>query len=139
MGRKKIIITSIFVFFLILMMPSIPAVQQRTLGDKASTDVIEKIKDIECTNNKNFGDIELLNDDVKLPMLYLIIYMIYKHRVTRLDRIFTLAVEYGFMGFKVLFPVLFVYALWLGLTSQIWFTFWNFFSDEFKLNWDLKP
>jgi hypothetical protein len=139
MRRKKILIGSIFILALLLLMPSIPAVQQITIGDKDYNDLIENLKETDFEYIDNFDDTELLNDDVKFPFLYFLINIIYNHRVKRLDRILDIAVEYGFMGFKVIFPFLFLYAIWLGLTSQIWFTFWKFLSGELGLNWDIEP
>ena len=55
MGRKKILIGSIFVLALILLMPSIPAIEQKTIEDKAYSDFIEKIKDVDL---EDISDIE---------------------------------------------------------------------------------
>jgi hypothetical protein len=113
-------------------MPSIPAIQQKTIENKIYSDCIEKLKDVELE------DIEII-DGVKYPLLYLFVILIYNHLDIRFHRIFDIAVEYGFMGFTVIFPVLFFYSIWLGFKSKIWFSFWYYLSDELQWDWNLQP
>ena len=43
--QKKILLGSVFVLILLLLMPSIPAIQQKTIEDKAYSDFVEKLKE----------------------------------------------------------------------------------------------
>jgi len=104
-------------------MPSIPAIQQKTIEDKAYSDFVEKFKDIEVLN------------DIKHPILYEFVYLIYAHREIRLNRILNIAVEAGFGYFEVRFPLLFLWAFWLGFTSTIWLNVWHNISLNLGWGW----
>ena len=87
--KKKILIGSLLVLTLLLLMPSIPAVQQKTIEDKAYSDFVEELKDVDLEDlqekiekrNPKFMDY-LKNSDVisKLEnniLRALIIFIIY--------------------------------------------------------------
>ena len=126
--RKKILIGSLFVLALILTMPSIPAIQQKTIEDKAYSDFIEDLKHVD------FDDIEVL-DPIKHPILYEFVYLIYSHREMRLSRVVDIAVEYGFGYFEVVHPLLLIWAYWLGITSAIWLSVWHAISSNLGWGW----
>jgi len=109
--RKRILIGSMLVLTLLFLMPSIPAIQQRTVED-----------------------IEVL-DDIKHPILYEFVYLIYAHREMRLNRVLNIAVDAGFGYFEVRHPLLLLWAYWLGITSAIWFSFWKGISDNIEWGW----
>ena len=52
--KKKILIGSIIAVALLLLMPSIPAIQQKTVEEKAYSDFVERLKDVDLE------DIEVL-------------------------------------------------------------------------------
>ena len=111
MEKKKIWFVSIFVIILILLMPSISAINYKTV------------------ENNEFLD------DIKHPILYEIVHFIYSHRELRLNRILDIAVESGFMYFEVRFPILFIWAMWLGISSMFWLSFWKNASDNLNWGW----
>jgi len=125
MRRKKIIFGSLFVLFLILMMPSNLGIQQKMVKEGFKKDLTEKLESI------NLNDL----DDVKHPKLYGLVYLIYAHREIRLSRIVDIAVEFGFGYFEVVHPILLLWAYWLGITSAMWLSFWIFISDNFGWGW----
>jgi len=71
---KKIIFGSIFAIFILLMSPSIPAIESNSISDKNELKVIQKIKDIEMNINdlkeqlKNVEHIEL-NEKINIKEL----------------------------------------------------------------------
>jgi len=68
MGRKKILFGSIFVLALILLMPSIPAVQQKTIEDRIKHNLQEKLNlnNLEEMNDVK-GLIEVIHNKEDLP------------------------------------------------------------------------
>ncbi len=58
--KKKILIGSIIAVALLLLMPSIPAIQQKTVEEKAYSDFVERLKDVDLE------DIEVSNEALHL-------------------------------------------------------------------------
>ena len=50
--KKKILIGTMLVLAILLLMPSIPAIQQKTIEDKAYDDLVEKIEEIDFKDTK---------------------------------------------------------------------------------------
>ena len=57
--KKKIIIGSMLVLTLLLLMPSIPAIQQKTIEDKAYSDLVEKFEDVDVDFIELLKDVDL--------------------------------------------------------------------------------
>ena len=126
MGSKKIIFGNLFVLFIILMMPCNSAIQQTMVEEVFKPELTEKLE------SRTLKDL----DDVKHPLLYEFVYLIYAHREMRLSRILDIAVVFGFGGyFEVRHPILFLWAYWLGITSAMWLGFWKITSDTFSWGW----
>ena len=137
MKRKIIIVGSIFVLALILLLPSIPAIQQKTIEDMAYSDFKEEIK--------------TLDDDVKLPNLYNLVMFFYNLMDNRLNRVagrveliydfirnlFNLA-PYSDNG-KLLFVILIFRLIILATPLYFYSHYWYYFSEKLELNWDIKP
>jgi hypothetical protein len=51
--RKKILIGSMLVLTLLLLMPSIPAIQQKTINDRVLIEFVEELEDVKSTNQGN--------------------------------------------------------------------------------------
>ena len=75
--RKKILFGGIFVLALILLMPSIPAIQQKTVEDKVYNDFIANLKD------SDLEKFELLNGTIEFPIVFYVINLILIFRYTR--------------------------------------------------------
>jgi len=59
--KKKILIGSIFVLALLLLMPSIPAIQQNTIEDIEVVEIVTEETDCDCENDSKLdGDFPIL-------------------------------------------------------------------------------
>ena len=90
--KKKILIGSMLVLTLLLLMPSIPAIQQKTIEDKAYSDFVEELKDVDLE------DIEVLDDDVKFPLLLQFVESIFYFRGIRAEIMLIISIEMDFWG-----------------------------------------
>jgi len=124
--KKKILIGSMLVLTLLLLMPSIPAVQQKTIEDKAYSDFIEELK------NVDLEDIEVLDDDVIFPRLLLFVESIYKFRTFRCMLLYLISVTFDSWGNpdEVILPLVFFRAMWLSDTAYLW----CFFGILFRIH-----
>ena len=122
--KKKIIIGSLLVLILLLLMPSIPAIQQKTIEDKAYSDLVEKLKDL-----------EVLDGDMKFPILFAFVYMFARIQAYRSFKFWDFAQPGGDYS-PIIHPLLFAYAIWLFFVVVRWVDFWFAISDEFEWNWD---
>jgi len=137
--KKKILIGSMLVLTLLLLMPSIPAIQQKTIEDGVRQDLQEKLDTITLDDLKY---IDVL-DDIKHPILYYIFVFINDFRLSRFILVALIALdsfdfdEYGNMSFK--HPILFIISMmragWLFATLYIWQVFWLTISHELGWNW----
>ena len=71
--KKKIIIGSIIAVALLLLMPSIPAIQQKTIDEGLKQEMQEKLETI---NLNGLEEIEEL-DGIKHPILHFIVFLIW--------------------------------------------------------------
>jgi len=65
--KKKILIGSIIAVLLLLLMPSIPAIQQKSVEEGVKQEIQEKLDTIDF---KDLREIKTLDDDVKHLLLY---------------------------------------------------------------------
>ena len=142
--RREILFGSIFVLALILLMPSIPAIEQKTIEDKAYSDFIEKIEEFD------FEDIGKL-DDMKHPILYSFVMTLYNHMNNRLNRVgdrFTLIIDFIINNFdvslynelgKLLIVIIFIRVNSLVLPIMYYSLFWYNLSETLGWNWDIEP
>jgi len=121
---KKIIIGSMLVLTLLLLMPSIPAIQQRTIEDKAYSDFVEKLEDV-----------EIFDDVMKFSILFVFVIMLALHRNYRAFRIWDFAQPGGYPN-PVEHPLLAFYGSWLFLSMVVWIEFWMNISDKLGWNWN---
>jgi len=120
---KRILIGSMLVLVMLLLMPSIPAVQQKTIEDKAYSDLVEKLKDL-----------EVLDGDMKFPILFAFVYTFARIQITRAFKILDFALTENWYGVK--HPLFALYGLWIFFVSVRWVDFWAYYSDELEWNWD---
>ena len=127
--RKKIVIGSMLVLTLLLLMPSIPAVQQKTIEDKAYSDFIEELNDF------NSNDIGKLNE-IEHQELFDLIVMILKLRLSHgliLSRISSR--DYGNEVVPI-FPLLYFRAGMILSSAGLIAFYWDGISDTLGWNWD---
>jgi len=124
--KKKILIGSLLVLTLLLLMPSIPAIQQKTIEDKAYDDLQEKLDTI---NLNDLGDIEKL-DWVRHPILHFIVFLI-------LDILLIIPSFFGEMAYLPNFNFLMIFlALLTSIPGFLWFYPWYIISTLLQWNWE---
>jgi len=135
--NKKILIGSILVLTLLLLMPSIPAIQQNIVKDEIKEKILSEIPE-----DLDFKDIKELMDSGKLnrlkhPLLYLIIIATLISRITRIIVLAELSFDGYFPDFHIKKPVLFLRVFILDISTFIWATFWQELSDYYGWNWNI--
>ncbi|EMR74539.1 hypothetical protein MBGDF03_00600 [Thermoplasmatales archaeon SCGC AB-540-F20] len=121
--NKKILIGSMLVFTMLLLMPSIPAIQQNLV--------------------KNEKIVEILETNLKFPILNGIIYFSLVWRLVRAIALLSVSsngTDNGGRGppdFDILHPFLFYRGLWLSMTFNLLMISSMILSDVFELNWIL--
>ena len=129
--NKKILIGSIFILSLLLVMPSISAIQRKTIEDKICNDLIEKF---------NFKDIKVINGfpDVKHPLLFALIVIIFNLRAIPSFILLLLAYysdDHQDRSMKR--PFLGIRGRWVMFTALLWARFWTKISEKFGWDWEL--
>ena len=112
--RKKLIFGLMLVLTLLLLMPSIPAIQRKIIENKAYNDFIGEINDF------NLKEICTL-DWIKHPILYTFFKFVYLINCMRSVRLVEIAKP---PGPDVKYPLLYLYAYFIGLKGAMWFGFW---------------
>ncbi|MCK4348185.1 MAG: hypothetical protein KAW47_06175 [Thermoplasmatales archaeon] len=145
---KRILIGSMLVLTLLLLMPSIPAIQQKTIEDKAFNDLEEQMKTIDFEKLKDIMD---LGEFPKHPLLRALVVSLYNIQGLRFSFYFVMAF-FVFCdppdndlpgGPDVTNPILFficiLRAAWLFGTAMYWATFWDYISELLGWNWNIYP
>ena len=142
---KRILIGSMLVLAMLLLMPSIPAVQQKTIEEGYKQDIQEKLESITLDE---LEDIEVL-DGIKRPLLRALVLSFFNFQGLRFVFYFVLAlvvfaepVDDGEPGLiqpthPILFSICLGRALLLLLAGTIWAEFWNHISDTLGWGWDI--
>ncbi len=129
--KKKILIGSMLVLTLLLLMPSIPAIQQKTIEDKAYSDFVEKFEDVDLEY------IKVLEGE-KYPILYMMVITLLTFRLAQIYNNFIIGMILLYSGFYfALIPIL-IREYWLDINLVVFATFWQNLSDTFGWNWDLS-
>ena len=130
--KKRILIGSILVLTLLLLMPSIPAIHQKTTVDKEFNDLIEQL------DVKDVTDIRKI-DWIRHPLLYALAIFIAKFRLERCRILAEISFDYSYWHggpiLEIHHPILFLRGLWLITTIEYWCSFWKTISNKFGWNW----
>jgi len=118
--KKKILIGSMLVLTLLLLMPSIPAIQHKTIEEGIKQDLQEL-------------------EWIRHPLLYTLVMLLCYFRMIRATIILNIASDYIWWYHDIHFPLLFIRGVWLAVTSGIWYTFWQIVSDILGWGWDTNP
>ena len=129
---KKIIIATMLVLTLLLLMPSIPAIQQRTIENGIKQDLQEKLESI---NFDDLKDIKVL-DDMKRPLLYAFYLFLVNIKLQRIFRLMDMSMESDYWGITITHPLIFVYMCWIWTKAILFVQFWAYVSYTFEWNWD---
>ena len=125
--KKKIIIGSIIAVVLLLLMPSIPAVQKISVEDGIKQEIQEKVETITL---EDLMDIEVLKG-VKHPILYFLLFLNLSMRSVFRLLLADLIVNYPTTIPRVLIGVLLLVRVVFSLF------FWQNISDFLGWGWDL--
>ena len=137
MGSKRILFGSIFVLALMLLMPSIPAIQQSTLKEELKQDIMEKI---ETLSIEDFEEIKTL-DGVKFPLLMWLVILLPAFRFLRGIVLMALSIEtedsgwHGFFYITDIKPLLFLWSMFTLMPCALWWAFWMTISDKLGWGW----
>jgi len=131
--KKKILIGSLLVLTLLLLMPSIPAIQQKTIEDKAYSDFVEKLQVF------NVEDIEILDDDIKFPLLFklLLNYLYFRTMRSFLLILFSSYYDYNTYETVVVYPIIYQRALQMQKITDFIGNFFQNISDRYGFGWEL--
>ena len=136
--NKKILISSMLVVTLLLLMPSIPAIQQNTIENRKYSDLFERL---EIKGLKEIKKMDLIRHPLiyEHPLLYAIVIFLAGFRWSRcliLAEISFDIISWNPPDYEVYHPILFLRSIWLLNTFGIWCSFWDNVSDIFGWNWD---
>ena len=137
---KKILIGSMLVLTLLLLMPSIPAIQQKTVEDKAYSDLLEQLKDVDF---KDLKDVISNGDSAKYPLMFLLIFSLIRIKVIRGFRLMMESSNYPYNEIfgdplEIYNPIIYYRGLWLMETASLRRTIWSGLSEELGWNWDFS-
>jgi hypothetical protein len=122
--RKKILIGCILVLTLLLLMPSIPAIQQNCVEEGIKQDIREKLDTI-------------TPDDVKYPILYSLLLSWFNFRIEQYTITGTLMFQYVDEG-QMYLAAIFALRLFFIMVPLVYNTnFWNDVSELLGWNWDI--
>ena len=103
--NKKILIGSIIAVAILIMMPTIPAIQQNTIEDKAYNDIIEQI---------DFKEVKELGIEIiEHPILTIILMF----RLMRASILVDISSDFIGPGYTIYNSLLFLRGIWLGATG----------------------
>ena len=132
---KKILIGSMLVLAMLLLMPSIPAIQQKTIEEGVKQNLQEKLETISLDDLK---DIEVL-DRIRHPILYNLIISIMSFRWEfgiKLRDISIIPDPWG-GSVSIIHPLIFLWWFWIYWTVYLWSKFCNNVSDTLGWGWDI--
>ena len=131
--NKKILIGSIIAVVTLLLMPSIPAVQQKAIVDKAYDDFVEKIGKINLINE---NDITPNEDRIKHPLLLCFIRYMGAFRLIRglIYMLFSSNYPALYVPLEIYYPIIYERGEWLWSSGFEWFYFW--YSIAYKMDWN---
>jgi len=139
--KKNILIGSMIAVILLLLMPSIPAIQLKTIDSAAQNNIIKKFNDLDFNE---LIDIFNTGQKIKHPILFLIVRVIAEFRFLRSGILYKESIDWCSPHCRwvhphnpISNPFLFIRSLMLFFTTVLWSEFWGFVSDKLGWNWVL--
>jgi len=127
--KKKILIGSIIAVVLLLLMPSIPAIQQNTIENEVYNKSIEQIEEIKTKDAK---EIMPLDDDIKHPLLLRWVTFRFDSMIFRSFLFISLSATYEGV---VISSLLFNRGWSLGELADAYSDFWEDVSITYGWGW----
>ena len=112
--RKRKIIGSILFIILILLIPSIPAIQQDIIEEKAYNDLVEKIEDVDLEVIEHY----LQKNKIRIRPILSILWFWAQRRCARGILLELISVDGGRLN-NVIFPLIYQRSLWLQSTAYM--------------------
>lgn len=130
--RKKLILSILVVLTLLLLMPTIPAIQHKTIEDKTISELTEQI---------DFKVIKELMDSGKLarlkhPLLYIFIVLWLNLRMIRANYLGKISSHFEKFFLIIDNEFFFARALWLYISVEYMIDFWIMVSDSLGWKWE---
>ena len=126
---------------MLLLMPSIPAIQQKSIEEGIKQDIQEKLETINLENLKDFEVLE----GIRHPILYFIVMFILYNRIRRGSFLMDISSDYNFdddlpggSPFTIYYPILFAWAIMIGCSILGIVFFWQDVSNKLGWNWQLS-
>jgi len=131
MNKKILISGSIVAIIMLILMPSIPAIQQKSVEDSSHNDLEEKSH---FNDSKDIMTI-VRNGHLKHPLLYLSVIL----ATIRAIRGFVLCSfssdwDY-YYGLDITHTIIFLRGAWLWVTAFFWQEFWVTIADALGWGW----
>ncbi len=134
--NKKILIVSIIAVAILLLMPSIPAIQQNVIEDKAYSDFIEQLDFNDITELIESGKL----DNITHPILYVVLTIWLYFRLIRAGFLIDISSDsFGFGGRTVHYPLIYIRGVWLAFTCAISLAYLQELSYKYGWNWEIFP
>ena len=135
--NKKILIGSIIAVSILLLMPSLPAIQHKIIEEKTNNHLFEQLNLQDGKETK----MSLIKHSLyyKHPLLYTMVIFIAGFRYWRciiLGHISFDIISWKPPEYEIYHPILFLRCMWLLNTFSIWCLFWDNVSDKLGWNWD---
>ena len=135
--NKKILMGSMLVLTLLLLMPSIPAIQQKVVKDEVFSEIQE---DIEFEDVKELLESGKLGNE-KFPLLYSLVYYLTRFRLWRFDILAEISYDVycgeGWFDLDIHNLLLFSRCVMILLSTFFIIGFFNDMSDSLGWNWEI--
>ena len=133
--KKKILVGTALVFVVLLLTPSVSAIQMKTIEDITYDDIQEKLNDFvnQILQEKN------ILDDIKHPFLYEIVSLFFILRTEIGFNLLSKSSYLGYDGVVIVKPIIFIYGMWLFTSAFFWLAFWANISISLGWEWKLPP
>jgi len=137
---RKILIGSMLVLVMLLLMPSIPAIQQDSIENNVYDVLHIQLKDFDF---KDLKDVISNGDSAKYPLMFLLIFSLIRIKTIRGFRLMVESsnyMEYLIWGdpLDIYNPINYYRGLWQFEKAMLLLTIWSGLSDEFGWNWDFS-
>ena len=129
--EKKILVGSLLIVILLLLMPSIPAIQHKA----AKYEILSKItEDLDIKDIREIFELGKL-DRIKHPFLYVLVISSLAFRNLRIEVLAKYSFKEDWPYMEITNPVLFLRFLILVITTLFWSGFWEYISDTLGWGW----
>lgn len=132
---KRILIGSMLVLAMLLVMPSIPAIQQKTFEEGIKQDLQEKLETITFDDLKDIKEL----DWIRHPILFIFVWNFLLFRWIRFRILQEISYDvymfHGWYEFEIHYPLLFLRCMMLLSSTMCIEYFWYNISDKRGWNW----